>query len=125
MRAIKHERIYRAKGLYRYIPNICLYLYVFTCVFTSKRLIEKTYPFVDSFEARHTEPLCGWYMAFGESTISLASLHIREDKEKLHASFRRRLRRICRGGLLVNYKLFNKLYIVCKALLDAATFLQM
>ena len=107
MRAIKHARISRAKGLYRYIPNICLYLYVFTCVFTSKRLIEKTCLFVESFEARYTEPLCGWYGHLGNRRYPLPACAY----EKIR-----------RGGLLVNYELFNKLYIVCKALLDAATF---
>ena len=78
MRAIKHARISQAKGLYRYIPNICLYLYAFTCVFTSKRLIEKTYLFVDSFEARHTEPLCEWYMGiWGIDDIPCQLAHTR------------------------------------------------
>ena len=78
MRAIKHARICRAKGLCRYIPNICLYLYVFTCVFTSKRLIEKTYLFVESFEAPHTETLCGWYMGiWGIDDIPFQLAHTR------------------------------------------------
>ena len=56
MRAIKHARIYRAKGLYKYRTSVYTFMYLH--VYLQVSVLLKTYIFVDSFEARHTEPLC-------------------------------------------------------------------
>ena len=56
MRAIKHARISRAKGLYRYRTSVYTFMYLH--VYLQVSVLLKTYIFVDSFEARHTEPLC-------------------------------------------------------------------
>ena len=78
MGAIKHARISRAKGLYRYRTSVYTFMYLHVYLVTSKRLIEKTYIFVDSFEARHTEPLCRWYMGiWGIDDIPCQLAHTR------------------------------------------------
>ena len=56
MRAIKHARISRAKGLYRYRTSVYTFMYLH--VYLQVSVLLKRLIFVDSFEARHTEPLC-------------------------------------------------------------------
>ena len=123
MRAIKHARISQAKGLYRYIPNICLYLYAFTCVFTSKRLIEKTCLFVhvDSFEARHTELYVDGHL--GNRRYPLPACAYEKIRTHFMPAFDEDFVGFVElGGLLViiNYSIN---YILCVKRIDAATFL--